>query len=297
MKFLIYIVKGIFIGIANVIPGVSGGTMAVSLGIYDKLISSVSGIFKDIKGSLAFLVPILLGAGLGVIGFSYAIEILLTDYTLPTCLAFVGLILGGLPILYKRFKAGLASTQGGKISAANVIAFIILFAVAVGLPMLKGSEEALTTFDTDVITLIQLFFVGIIASATMVIPGVSGSLVMMVLGFYYGIINSINEFLSALKAFDMAGLFHYGMVLVPFGLGVLLGIFLIAKLIEYLFEKHSTTTYSAIIGLIVASPFAIFYNTGALSDLALPSAFIRVIIGVVLMIAGAVVTLKLGDKE
>lgn len=296
MKFLIYLIKGVFVGIANVIPGVSGGTMAVSLGIYDKLISSISGIFKNIKASLLFLVPILLGAAIGVVGFSFAIEFLLESYTLPTCFTFVGLILGGLPILIKRFKAGL-KVQGGKITVSNILAFLILFAIAIGLPMLKGSKDALTNFDTNVITLIQLFLIGIVASATMVIPGVSGSLVMMVLGFYYGIINSINGFIGALKAFDMAEILHYCIILVPFGVGVLLGIFLIAKLIEYLFNKHTTTTYSAIIGLIAASPFAIFYNTGALSDLALPSAFLRVVIGLILLAAGAFVTFKLGDKE
>ena len=98
------IIKGILIGIANIIPGVSGGTMAVSLGIYDKLISSISNLLKDWKKSLVTLLPIILGCGIGIVGFTYAIEYLLSHHTFVTCMAFVGLILGGIPILLISLK-------------------------------------------------------------------------------------------------------------------------------------------------------------------------------------------------
>lgn len=101
MEFVFNIIKGVMIGIANVIPGVSGGTMAVSFGIYDRLISSISGFTKHVKESLALLAPILLGCGLGIAGFTYAIEYLLENHTFVTCMTFVGLILGGLPALYR----------------------------------------------------------------------------------------------------------------------------------------------------------------------------------------------------
>lgn len=94
MEFFANIIKGIMIGIANIIPGVSGGTMAVSLGIYDRLISSVSGLFKEFKKSTLFLIPIIIGAGIGIVGFTYAIGYLLDKHTFVTCMAFVGLILG-----------------------------------------------------------------------------------------------------------------------------------------------------------------------------------------------------------
>ena len=100
MTFFMDTIKGMLIGIANIIPGVSGGTMAVSLGIYDKLIGSISGLLKDPKRSIRTLLPIILGCGLGIIGFTYAIEYLLSRHTFVTCMAFVGLILGGIPVLF-----------------------------------------------------------------------------------------------------------------------------------------------------------------------------------------------------
>jgi len=109
MEFFGNIIKGIMIGIANIIPGVSGGTMAVSLGIYDRLIGSISGLFREFKKSILFLIPIIIGAGIGIVGFTYAIEYLLDKHTFVTCMAFVGLILGGLPAIFSSMRAKVSS--------------------------------------------------------------------------------------------------------------------------------------------------------------------------------------------
>jgi len=295
MTFIMDTIKGIFIGIANVIPGVSGGTMAVSLGIYDKLIGSISGLSKNWRKSLRTLLPILLGCAIGIVGFTYAIEYLLSRHTFVTCMTFVGLILGGIPILIRSLRKTLRGS-GRRIGLSGVLAFLILFAVAVGLPMVNAGEETLRTLTPTPVTMLLLLLIGIIASATMVVPGVSGSLVLMILGYYYGIIDSIKNFLEALKAFDMAGLTQGFLILFPFGIGVLLGIFLIAKLITYLFEQFGTQTYCAILGLIIASPFAIFYNTGLLGQLSSLSV-LTVIGGLALAVIGAVVTYLLGEQN
>ena len=295
MSFLMDIIKGVFIGIANVIPGVSGGTMAVSLGVYDKLIAAVSNLLKDWKSSAKTLLPLIIGCALGVIGFTYAIEYLLSQHTFVTCMAFVGLILGGLPILIKSLKNEMRRNSAS-IGISGIAAFILLFCVAVFLPMMNADDEVLRTFSAAPGMMAALFAVGVIASATMVIPGVSGSLVMMILGYYYGIINTIKSFLDALRAFDMNGLIQGTLLLAPFGIGVLLGIFLIAKLITFLFEKYGVTTYCAILGLIIASPFAIFYNTGLLAQLPNLTA-VQVISGIAAAVIGAVITYILGEKE
>lgn len=293
MTFFTDILKGIMIGIANIIPGVSGGTMAVSLGIYDKLIGSVSNLLKDWRSSVRTLLPLLIGCGIGIVGFTYAIEYLLSHHTFVTCMAFVGLILGGLPVLFQALRKELR-TQKKSIGISGAVAFILFFAICAFLPMLKNNQDVLTSFAVTPMTMILLFLVGVIASATMVIPGVSGSMVMMILGYYYAVINTIKGFLDSLKAFDMPGLIHGACLLIPFGIGVLLGIFLIAKLITFLFEKFGIQTYCAILGLIIASPFAIFYNTGLFSQLS-SLTIGSVILGVVLAAAGAVLTLKMGE--
>ena len=294
MAFVMDIVKGILIGIANIIPGVSGGTMAVSLGIYDKLIASVSNLLKDWKNSLKVLLPLAIGLGIGIVGFTYAIEYLLSHHTFVTCMAFVGLILGGLPVLVTSLKKELRSSSSS-VGIRGVLAFLILFSIAVFLPMLNSEEEVLRTFSVTPMTLILLFLVGVIASATMVVPGVSGSLVMMILGYYYGIIETIKSFLDAVRAFDMTGIIHGFMLLFPFGIGVLLGIFLIAKLITFLFNRYGVQTYCAILGLIAASPFAIFYNTGVIAKLS-SLTVLQVGLGFVLAVVFGIVTMKMGEK-
>lgn len=293
MTFLMDTIKGIFIGIANIIPGVSGGTMAVSLGIYDKLISSISQLLKDWKKSLWTLLPIILGCGIGIVGFTYAIEYLLSQHTFVTCMTFVGLILGGLPVLVQSLRKELHKS-GASIGFSGAVAFLVLFAVAIILSV-QTETEVLKSFSVTPGTLISLFLVGVIASATMVIPGISGSLVMMILGYYYGVLDTIKSFFNALQALDMEGILHGLALLVPFGIGVLLGIFLIAKLITFLFNTYGIQTYCAILGLIAASPFAIFANTGLIPKLSSLSIG-NVLVGIVLAVAGAVITSKLGEK-
>ena len=293
MNFILDMLKGALIGIANVIPGVSGGTMAVSMGIYNKLIFSVSHLFSQFKKSIRTLLPILIGCVIGIVCFTYAIKYLLTNQPLPTCLTFLGLILGGVPVLIREMKTGIRKSRRRRLTAMNVLAFLVMFLLAAALPFLKESTDTLTTLTATPGTMIVLFFMGIIADATMVIPGVSGSMILMILGYYYGVINSITGFMDALKAGNWNALLGEAAILIPFGIGCVLGIFLIAKLIEYLFERHTVSTYAAILGLILSSPFGIFHNTGALAHVTVGG----LIIGIILMIAGAFGTWYMGETR
>lgn len=290
------IFKGMLMGIANVIPGVSGGTMAVSLGIYDRLIESVTCIIKKFKESISFLFPIFLGMALGIVGFSYLIEYLLREHTLATDLSFVGLILGGLPIIFRGLR-GKQKEEGNikfKVRVRDVVAFILLFLVVIVLPFFKENTDTLQTLDVNFSNAVMLFFGGIIAAATMVIPGVSGSMVMMILGFYYGVLNLVTGFFNAFFSGDIIGALRLCILIIPFGIGVLLGIFIIAKIIDYLFKKHGVITYFAITGLVTASPFAIIYNTGVLGK---SVNLIELVVGVVLMVGFATGTYYIGKKK
>ena len=292
MEFFGNIIKGVMIGIANIIPGVSGGTMAVSLGIYDRLIGAVSGLFKEFKKNIAFLIPIIIGCGIGIVGFTYAIEYLLDKHTFVTCMAFVGLILGGLPAIISSMKSKMTS---GGIGVFGILAFVIAFVISGGMPLLKESKDALTVIAVTPVNMVILFILGVVASATMVIPGVSGSMMLMIFGYYYAIINTIKTFLDNLRAFDLMGMKDGILLLAPFGIGVILGIFLIAKLITFLFEKYGVQTFCAILGLVISSPIAIFINTGLVSKLGSLSSW-EILFGIVLMGAGAFVTVFVGEK-
>lgn len=269
MNFIKEFLKGILIGVANIIPGVSGGTMAVSMGVYDKIIMAINGFKSQFKKSILTLVPYGLGAITGIGILSYFVEFTLSRYPMQTSGAFIGLIIGGIPVILKKVK-------GSKIKPSNGIAFLIFFFLVTGMSFLYGAEGSTTDITIHMGSVLQLFLVGIIASATMIIPGVSGSLVMMILGFYGIIIGNISSFITALSTFNLSAIMHGVGVLLPFGIGVLLGIALIAKLIELLFAKLPILTYYAILGLIIGSPIAIIKKVG-FSSINLVTVFVTII--------------------
>lgn len=275
--------KGMVMGIANIIPGVSGGTMAVSMGIYDKLIHCITHLFKEFKESMKFLIPIFVGIAVALVGLSFVIEPAFEYFPLQTNCLFVGLIVGGLPAVCKKVK-------GKGIKLSYIIPFLAFFALVVGMAAMGEKEGAAADLTFSLWSVIKLFVVGIIASATMVIPGVSGSMMLLLMGYYNPVIAAIKDFITALVAFDVSGILQGCSILVPMGLGIVVGIFAIAKLIEIIFEKFPIQAYWAIIGLIVASPFAIFLmgEVGAVTVLA-------VLTSVVTFVVGFVIAMKLGD--
>ncbi len=277
------ILKGIVIGIANIIPGVSGGTMMVAMGIYDKLIHCITHLFKELKKSILFLIPIVIGMGIALVGGSFTIEKLFEVFPLQTSLCFVGLVIGGLPAMWKNVK-------GKSIKLGHIIAFLAFFAVVVVMALMGETEGNAADLSLNLVNVLKLFGVGVIAAATMVIPGVSGSMMLLLLGYYNPILSAITDFFSALAAFDIDGLLKGFGILFPFGVGVLIGIFAIAKLIEIIFAKFPLYAYWAIIGLIVASPIAII----AMGEFA-TIGVLTVIGGIVALVAGFVVAMKLGE--
>ena len=271
------------IGIANVIPGVSGGTLMVSMGIYDKLILVLTHFIKRMKEAIALLVPIAIGMLLSIAIFAKIFsEFLFPRFPLQTNLFFIGLIIGGIPVIYKKVK-------GNTIRLPQIIAFVLLFATVVGFSLVGegGGSSADITFSVG--NVLKLFGVGIIAAATMVIPGVSGSMIMMILGYYNTIIDTVNDFINALKGFDIPAMLDTFVVLVPFGIGVVVGAVAVAKLIEFMLNKFPLVTYWAIIGLIVASPFAIIFmmEIGTVG-------VVEIVTGLVLLVAGFFISMKLG---
>ena len=277
------ILKGMVIGVANIIPGVSGGTMAVSMGIYDKLIHCLTHLFKELKENLKFLIPIFIGAGIALVGLTFIIEPAFEYFPLQTSCLFIGLIVGGLPSICQKVKG-----KGMKMS--YVIPFVIFFALVVGMALMGAGEGKTADLSLSVWSVIKLFGVGVIAAATMIIPGVSGSMMLLVLGYYNPIISTIKDFITALVSFDVQGILQGCGVLVPAGLGMVFGVFAIAKVIEILFAKFPTQSYWAIIGLIVASPIAVILSVGITSV-----GIFSILVSIITFIVGFIVAMKLGE--
>lgn len=278
------VLKGIVIGISNILPGVSGGTMAVAMGIYDKLIHCINHLFKEFKQNVAFLFPIAIGMVIAIIASAFGIDYLFETFPLQTNLLFVGLILGGLPAIYNKVK-------GTTIRAGYVFCVVLLFMLVVGMALLNEKQGGVTVIDNGIIDLVKLFLVGIIAAATMVIPGVSGSMMLLLLGYYNPILDAIKEFVSALLHWDMEAMVKVLFILVPFGIGVIVGIVLIAKLMEFIFETYPFYAYWSIIGLLLASPIAILM-VGTFPEITL----ISVVTGILTFGLGFFVAGKLGES-
>lgn len=267
--------KGFLIGLANIIPGVSGGTMAVSFGIYEEIIEIASNIFKNFKKNMAFILPIGIGAVIAIALLSNVITICLDKYQVATPLLFVGLILGGLPAIVKNI--------GKKITKpTNLIVFsiTILFMLFIYLGIKDAKDVDFT--NVDAIGYIILFIVGAIAAITMVVPGISGSFVLMLIGYYKPIVKTVSD----LTHFN--NIIHNLCILIPFGFGVLFGIVSVSKLIKYCLKKYPEQTYSSIVAFVLSSVVLIIYPL-----LNVSVSITELIVGIVLLLMGSILTYKM----
>lgn len=275
---IVLVMKGFFVGIANIIPGVSGGTLALTLGIYEELIETISHFLGDIKKHLRFIIPIAIGAVLSILLGSKVITKSLDAFPFATTLFFIGLILGGIPLLTKKIRKQ-------KVEWSSVVVFLLTFGFVIGLGLLKGAGEGVSLTNLGLGGYVLLFLVGVIAAATMVIPGVSGSMVLLLLGYYNPIISTI----ESLTKFESIG--ESILILAPFGVGVLVGIVGIAKLIEFLFKRFEVKTYYGVLGFVVASIITLFIPL-----LPVHAKVLEILVGVILLLLGLVVGYKLGDE-
>ena len=277
LENLLLILKGFILGIANIIPGVSGGTLAMTMGIYEDIIKSISSILKTPKKSLKLLLYLGIGAALSILILSKLLNYTLTNYAFATTLFFIGLIVGGFPLLLKKAK-------GHKVSLGYLLSFLSTTSLVIILRLLQTSENTVSLNNISLFTIIILLLVGMLAASTMVIPGVSGSFVLMLIGFYKPILNTI----SNITKINLLG--HNLLILVPFGIGVLLGIVITAKVIEYLLKKYEIYTYYGIYGFILSSILVLILNVYNKAT-GIP----EVVVGILLVLLGTFIGYKLGD--
>lgn len=264
VAFIKNLIAGVVIGIANIIPGVSGGTMMVILNMFDKIIEAVSGFRKNIKKNILYLLPILIGAAIGIIAFSKGITFMLENYPIIINFFFMGLIVGSVPLVFKSaYKKDTQDTTSNwkaevkHTKAASIVAFLVAFLLLVVIAFTNAEETKvnINTVTVDFLLVLKLFFGGAIASIAMIIPGVSGSFVMVLLGIY----PLFSGVAAALLPFDattwMTKVLPIG---IPIGLGILLGLLIGAKLIDVVLKKFPQVTYFGILGLLLGSLFDIY---------------------------------------
>lgn len=292
LKVVRCFLNGMALGIAEIVPGVSGGTVAIILGFYRRLIESVNHFRENPKESLKFLTPLLLGMGTAILIFATLIDYLLTNYSLPLMLFFIGMIIGIIPLLFNKVKQPKEKLE---LRYILFVAVPLLFLMVVShLESISFAAPEETVNNMSVALMFYIFVAGIIASAAMVIPGVSGSFVMLLLGLYPLVTYTISTLRLLLTDYHEALLFNILKVLGPLGIGIIIGLLSMMRLIESLLKKHAKMVYSIILGLVTGSVYLLFrsptvYQSG--------TSVAAVIIGVITLLLGACVSFGLGRKK
>ncbi|MBO2517857.1 MAG: DUF368 domain-containing protein [Clostridiales bacterium] len=283
-NWLMQVLRGIVIGLANVIPGVSGGTMMVSMGIYDTIIWSINHLFKQFRKCFITRLPYLAGMANAILAGAIGLKAAFARFPLPTNALFIGLILGSLPFILHEMKGTRTGWQGALL-------FLLFFGLVVLQKVMEGetSTEIVLSFGE----VIKLFLLGVIASATMVVPGVSGSMMLKTLGYYEPIVTgAIPDLLHGLTGGDWSMVLHNVGILLPFGLGIIAGFFGIARLIAFLFRHWKGWTYCGILGMVAASPVVILMNKSLYENISV----LWIVEAVICFAIGVIIALLFGES-
>lgn len=255
MFFINLFLIGILIGTAMIIPGVSGGVIAVIFNVYDKMIYSLTNLFKNFKKNFIFLFILGMGIIIGAVWFSKIMMFLYTYHELPTKFAFIGLILGGVPFLFNQIKLN----TNKKV---NFIALLISFLISI---ILFFISKNIYNIDLDndsnslIINVFKLFLAGIIYSVGKIVPGISGSFLLIIIGMYEYVLKVISNPFSI----GLNDVFK----LIPFVLGLVFGIIVLLKIMDKMLKKRYRLVYSIIIGFVIGSIPAIIPSINNFKDL------------------------------
>ncbi|HCV9333673.1 TPA: DUF368 domain-containing protein [Staphylococcus aureus] len=270
----INILKGFAMGTSDLVPGVSGGTIALLLGIYNQFIASISGIFsRRFWPSFTFLIPIIIGMLLAMGSLSNLFNYLLSQHHIPTMFFFGGLIIGIVPYLLKisNYKTSFTTKHYMMVIAGIAILIVITL-------MNNGDKHAGETLTLSTGLIIKYFIAGMCASSAMLLPGISGSFMLLVFGVYGTVMLAISEVVKL----NFSGL----PILLAVGFGVLAGFIISSKIIQYFLTHHKLMTFALIIGFVVGSLFAVFPG--------LPTNIVMWFVSLVVFIIGFIVSLTLG---
>ena len=219
--------KGIVVGIGGIAPGLSGSVLLVILGLYQKTINAIGTLFKDLKKNLLFLIPLFAGFGIGVILFSKVVDYLLANHEVYTRFAFLGLVLGTIPLFSKEVKKEGFSEKYYAFIGCAAICGLILFSFN------KGLFPEITNPN-----LFQSMLLGVAVAGSSIVPGVDSAVILSSLGLY-------ELYVSSLANFNLS-------VLMPAGIGLIIGALLISFFMNKLINKYYTATFSIIFGLFIS---------------------------------------------
>lgn len=243
MNYLKLVLKGFIVGLGKIIPGVSGGMLAILLGVYEDSVQAIAHFFKDFRKNIFFLGTLGIGVLLAITFMSNIIEFSLENYYLPTMLLFIGLMLGGSKSLKR------------EIEGTNCKDYVLQLTIPFLFMMLIQLFQKETFLVNSNYSFFLIFLFGIIDAITMVVPGISGTAILMLLGFYPLLLETFSNLLDPYYISDTL------QIMIPFGLGILVGVLVTIKIVSYLLEKHSISFHYVIISFFTSSIFLLLLQT------------------------------------
>ena len=235
---------GVLMGLANLVPGISGGTMLLASGVYPRFIKAIAELstLKFKKVSIFTLSVVVVCALVAILLFAGSVKELVVQHRWIMYSLFIGLTLGGVPVVWKMAKPGTPPLWIGAI-----VGFAGMWALAV------MQESGATSAGTNT-GMLMMFIAGIAGASAMILPGVSGGYLLLVLGVYVPILSAIDAFKEALKAKDIsAAMDPATSVVIPVGIGVVIGVLVVSNLLKYLLAKHEKPTLGLLLGLLVGA--------------------------------------------
>lgn len=250
---------GVAMGVANIIPGVSGGTIAVVFGIYAQLMEALSNFVTDKqkrKKHIVFLIILFSGSLIAVVGLAGLLSWAYENHPLMTVYFFMGLILGSIPVVVK-------SHHDMKVSAQRIIVMAIGIGFVVLLAIIQGDkpqQENVSLFSNlNVLDYIYFFICGIVAASAMIIPGVSGSFILILMGAYWTVLGALSGLPKMLLNQGFAGeVMVRGYIIAALGIGVVIGILGFSRIMDWALKKYPAETMYIILGLIIGSFYQIY---------------------------------------
>jgi putative membrane protein len=239
------ILGGVLMGLANLVPGISGGTMLLAAGIYPRFIRAIAEIstFKFRLPSVVVLGAVVVAAALGILLLAGTIKDLVVDQRWIMYSLFIGLTLGGLPVVWRMARPATPALWGGAVAGFAAMA-------ALALAQQSGAGEA----GAAGTGFLLLFVAGLAGASAMILPGVSGGYLLLVLGQYVPILSGIDAFKEALKARDMAAAMEPALgVVLPVGLGVVAGVVGVSNLLKWLLARYEKATLGVLLGLLLGA--------------------------------------------
>jgi putative membrane protein len=287
-NFISYLLKGLAIGTAAIIPGISGGTIAFMLGIYDQIIEAIVSLRRHTKKSLELLLPVGIGIVVAIGLLTYPMGLALIYAPFPTVTLFAGFILGSLPQLRKDLPVTL------NVRAWFILVLPAIVAMLLGVFSVIGELDATSVLTGDAfLPKLSLIVVGFLGVSAFVVPGISGSMLLLSIGFYEPILSSLRRLLDNL--FDLNGLIpemiNFGLL----GVGALVGFVVISVVMKWLLTHHRQDVNLAVFGFILGSLVAIFYNYEMVPVYEQLDVFM-VVLGVITLTLGGYISLELNKR-